>query len=211
MAQYAFASGALLVHYSTDYVFDGSGSRAWREDDVTAPINYYGRSKREGEQRIAASDCRHLILRTSWVYAARGTNFVRTILRLAREKESLNVVADQFGAPTGAELIADVTATAIKAALADPAAGGTYHVTPSGETSWHLLARHVVSLACASGIECRLKPDAILPIPTSQYSSPARRPLNSRLDSGKLRRALGVVLPDWRDGVDRAVCELIGP
>jgi dTDP-4-dehydrorhamnose reductase len=210
MAEYAASADALLVHYSTDYVFDGSGARPWREDDVPRPLSHYGRTKLEGEERIRAAACRHLIFRTSWVYSARGTNFVRTILRLAREKESVKVVSDQFGAPTGAELLADITSYAIAAATTDPTVDGTYHITSAGETSWHLLARHVVSRAVASGVECRLRPEAILPIPSSEYRAAARRPLNSRLDCCKVRRAIGIVLPNWREGVDRAVSELLG-
>jgi dTDP-4-dehydrorhamnose reductase len=210
MAEYAASAGALLVHYSTDYVFDGSGSRAWREDDVPRPLSHYGRTKLEGEELIRAAACRHLIFRTSWVYSARGTNFVRTILRLAREKDSLSVVSDQFGAPTGADLLADITSCAVEAASKDHALEGTYHVTSAGETSWHLLARYVVSRAIAAGLECRLRPEAILPIPSSEYRTVARRPLNSRLDCRKVRHAIGIVLPDWPEGVDRAVSELTG-
>jgi dTDP-4-dehydrorhamnose reductase len=201
--------GAWLVHYSTDYVFDGSGYRPWREDDATRPLSVYGRSKLAGE--VAAQHCsRHLVFRTSWVYAARGGNFARTMLRLAGERERLNVVCDQVGAPTGAELLADVTAQALRSAVANPALAGLYHLAAGGETSWHGYARFVIESARAAGREIRVPRGAILPIPSSSYPTPAARPLNSRLDTGKLRAAFGLTLPDWQQGVARMLAEIQG-
>lgn len=207
LAAEAAAGGAWLVHYSTDYVFDGSGAHAWREDDPTGPLSVYGRSKLVGEEAIRASACRHLIFRTSWVYAARGGNFAKTMLRLAAERERLTVIADQVGAPTGAELIADVSAHAIRAALAAPALAGTYHLAAGGETSWHGYASFVIEEARRLGLA--LKVAEIAPIPTTEYPTPARRPLNSRLDTARLRAAFGLVLPDWRLGVARMLRETL--
>jgi dTDP-4-dehydrorhamnose reductase len=202
--------GAALVHYSTDYVFDGSGSRPWREDDIPAPLSVYGRTKLEGEQRITAVLPRHLVLRTSWVYAARGGNFIRTMLRLARERESLSVVDDQFGAPTGAELLADVTAHALRALLADASKAGTYHVAAAGETSWHGYARFLLGKAQRAGAEFKVSPTEVRPVPTASYPTPARRPHNCRLDTAHLREAFGLTLPSWELGVARAVEEILG-
>jgi len=207
LAAEAAKSGAWLLHYSTDYVFDGSGTRAWREDDPTGPLSVYGRSKLAGEAAIRASGCRHLIFRTSWVYAARGGNFAKTMLRLAAERERLTVIADQVGAPTGAELIADVSAHAIRAALAAPTLAGTYHLAAGGETSWHGYASFVIEEARRLGLA--LKVAEIAPIPTTEYPTPARRPLNSRLDTTRLRTAFGLVLPDWRLGVARMLRETL--
>jgi len=208
LARAARASDAWLVHYSSDYVFDGSGGRPWREDDPTAPLGAYGRSKLAGEELVRASGCRHLIVRTSWVFAARGTNFIRTMLRLARERESLRVVADQVGAPTGAELIADVTAHAIRGAAAEARLGGTYHVAAAGEASWHAVARHAIARARERGAPVRVADGAIEAIPSAAYPQAARRPSNSRLDTTKLRGAFGLALPPWQAGVDRVVDEL---
>jgi dTDP-4-dehydrorhamnose reductase len=198
---------ALLVHYSTDYVFDGSGTRPWREDSPTAPLSEYGRSKLAGEEAIRARGCRHLIFRTSWVYAARGGNFARTMLRLAAERERLTVIADQIGAPTGADLIADVSAHAIRASLATPALCGTYHLVAEGETSWHGYAQFVIEQARTLG--ALLKVGEIAPIASSDYPSAAARPLNSRLDTGRLRTNFALHLPDWRDGVARMLHEIL--
>ena len=202
---------AWLVHYSSDYVFDGSGTRPWREGDPTAPLGTYGRSKLGGDELVRASGCRHLILRTSWVFAARGANFVRTILRLARERDALRVVADQIGAPTGAELVADVTAHAIRRASGAPQLGGTYHVAAAGEASWHAVARRAIARARERGAPVRVADDAIEAIPSAAYPLPARRPLNSRLDTSKLRTAFALTLPPWQAGVDRVVDELTAP
>jgi dTDP-4-dehydrorhamnose reductase len=209
LANEAMALGAWLVHYSTDYVFDGSGNRPRDENAPTAPLNAYGRSKLEGEALIRASGCRHLILRTSWVYAARGANFLRTMLRLATERERLAVIDDQIGAPTGAELIADVTAHALRAALAQPALGGLYHLAAAGETSWHGYARFAIEAARSRGHPVKVPSSAIEPIPTSAYPTPAARPLNSRLATGRLQSAFRLTLPPWQRGVERALMELL--
>ena len=210
IAQQAAALGALLVHYSTDYVFDGSGTHARGEDEPTAPLSVYGRTKLEGEELIRASGCRHLILRTSWVYAARGGNFARTMLRLAAEREELKVIADQVGAPTGAELLADVTALAARAVQADPALAGTYHCTAGGETNWHAYAQFVIEWARQRGHAVKVAPQRILAISTQDYPTPARRPLNSRLDTSRLRRSLRLTLPHWKVGVERMLNEVLG-
>ena len=210
LAREAAALGAWLVHYSTDYVFDGSGSAPWVEDAPAGPLSVYGRTKLDGENGIRASDCAHLILRTSWVYAARGGNFARTMLRLAAERDNLSVIADQVGAPTGAELLADVTAHALRSAIANPGLAGTYHAAAAGETSWHGYACHVIEFARAAGQTIRVEPQRIEPIATTAYPTPARRPLNSRLDTRKLRNAFGLTLPDWRTGVERMLSEVLG-
>ena len=209
LAREAAALGALLVHYSTDYVFDGSGHAPRDEAAPTGPLNTYGRTKLEGEDLVRASGCRHLILRTSWVYAARGGNFARTMLRLAAEREALDVIADQFGAPTGAELLADVTAHAARRTLAEPALAGTYHCVAGGETHWQGYASFVIERARALGAALRVTPQAIRPIPSSAYPTPAARPLNSRLDTRKLQAAFGLVLPDWQIGVERMLAEIL--
>ena len=209
LAQAAQACGAWMVHFSTDYVFDGSGHRPWREADPTGPLNVYGATKLEGEQRVVQACSRHLVLRTSWVYAARGGNFARTMLRLAQERDHLSVVDDQFGAPTGADLLADVTAHALRAAMARPALAGLYHVVAGGETSWHGYARHVLAAAQARGIALRATPDRVDAVPTSAFPTPARRPPNSRLDTQAFTSAFGLVLPDWRQGVDRMLTEVL--
>lgn len=209
LARQAAAQGAWLIHYSTDYVFDGSGDQPRDEDAPTAPLNVYGRSKRDGEEAIRAAGSRHLILRTSWVHGPRGGNFVRSILRLAGERERLTIVDDQIGAPTGAELIADVTAHLLRALPAMGDVGGTYHLAASGETSWCDYARFVVARALALGARLAVTPEGIAPIPTSAYPTPARRPLNSRLDTRRLRARFGLHLPDWRPAVDRLVTEIV--
>lgn len=210
LAREAAALGALLVHYSTDYVFDGSGSERRGEDAPTGPLSVYGRTKLEGEQLIRASGCRHLILRTSWVYAARGGNFARTMLKLAAERDSLKVISDQVGAPTGAELLADVTAHAVRRVLAEPALAGLYHCVAGGETNWFEYARFVIEWARAHGQPVRLAPDAIHSIPTSDYPTPAARPLNSRLATHRLQQAFGLTLPHWQVGVERMLTEVLG-
>ncbi|HOX67833.1 MAG TPA: dTDP-4-dehydrorhamnose reductase [Burkholderiaceae bacterium] len=210
LAREAAALGAILVHYSTDYVFDGSGSQPRTEDAPTAPLSVYGRTKLEAEERIRASGCRHLILRTSWVYAARGGNFARTMLRLAAERDALNVIADQVGAPTGADLLADMTALALPRLRADASLGGTYHCAAAGETSWHGYAQFVIEWARARGQAIQVAPDKIAAIPTSAYPTPAQRPLNSRLGTRKLQSAFGVTLPHWQQGVQRMLTEVLG-
>ena len=208
LARAAAASGAWLIHYSTDYVFDGSGTAPWREDSPTAPLSAYGRSKLEGEALVRESGCRHLLFRTSWVYAARGDNFAKTMLRLAQARETLSVIDDQVGAPTAAELLADVTAHAWRAASASPGLSGTYHATAAGETSWHGYAQHVVRTAQKLGQAVRATPDRIAAIPSSAYPQAAARPKNSRLDTTKLRHAFGLELPPWQHGVERMLAEV---
>lgn len=209
IAQEAKALGAHLIHYSTDYVFDGSGDAPRDETAATGPLSVYGRTKLEGEQLIAASGATHLILRTSWVYAARGGNFAKTMLKLAKERERLTVIADQIGAPTGAELLADVSAHAARMLRARPELSGLYHCVAAGETSWYGYATHVIERARAAGHAIKVAPDAILPIPTSDYPTPATRPLNSRLDTRRLREVFGLVLPPWQQGVDRMLAEIL--
>lgn len=207
LASEAKTLGALLVHYSTDYVFDGSGDAPRSEDAPTGPLSVYGRTKLEGENHIRASGCAHLILRTSWVYAARGGNFARTMIKLAGERDALSVIDDQFGAPTGAELLADVTAHAIRACKARPSLCGTYHAVAGGQTNWFDYARYVIEWARANGLPVKVAADAIKPVPTSGYPTPAKRPLNSRLDTRKLRDAFGIALPHWQGGVKRMLME----
>jgi dTDP-4-dehydrorhamnose reductase len=209
VARWAAAHGAWLVHYSTDYVFDGSGSAARDETAATAPLSVYGRTKREAEELIAASGCRHLILRTSWVYAARGGNFAKTMLKLAAERDALKVIDDQIGAPTGAELLADVTAHALRVAQARPEVSGLYHCTAAGETSWHGYATQVLRQAQAAGVALKVAPEAVQPIPTSAYPTPAQRPLNSRLDCRKFSDTFGLRLPEWQRGVERMLTEVL--
>ena len=209
LAQAAAETGAWLVHYSTDYVFDGSGTRPWQEGDATGPLSVYGQTKLEGERAIAASGCRHLLFRTSWVYAARGGNFAKTMLRLAQERERLTVIDDQHGAPTGADLIADVTAHAIRAAWQQPALSGLYHLAAGGETSWHGYASHVIERAGQLHPELAWKVSEIAPVPTSAFPTPATRPLNSRLNTQQLQQAFGLTLPHWQRGVDRLLAEIL--
>jgi dTDP-4-dehydrorhamnose reductase len=201
--------GAWLVHYSTDYVFDGGGDRPWRETDATGPLNVYGTTKLQGEDEIRRSECRHLIFRTSWVYAAHGHNFAKTMLRLACERDHLEVVDDQVGAPTGAELLADVTAYAIRSAMERPEVGGLYHVTADGETSWFEYAGFVAEFARNAGAEIKVAPGAIVPVPSSVFPTPARRPQNSRLDTSKFRDTFRLSLPHWKTGVSRMLTEIL--
>lgn len=205
LAREAAALGAWLIHYSTDYVFDGSGDRPWTEVDATAPLSVYGRTKLDGETRIRATGCLHVILRTSWVYAARGANFAKTMVRLAEERDQLRVVADQVGAPTGADLIADVTALVVRQLR--PELAGTYHLAAAGQTSWHGYAQHVLREALALGKTLRVSPDQVESIPSSAYPTPARRPLNSRLDVRKLEQTFGLHMPRWEWGVTRMLSE----
>ena len=207
MAREAERLGAWLVHSSTDYVLDGSGERPWHEDDRCAPPNAYGLSKQAGEQAVKACE-RHLVLRTSWVYAARGANFLRTMLRLAGERDTLRVINDQYGAPTGAELIADVTAYALRQAIRQPELAGLYHLAAAGTTNWHAYACHLIAGAQARGLPLRATVEQIEAIATSAYPTPARRSANSRLACGKLQTSFDLNLPDWRLGVDRVLDEL---
>ena len=208
LAQEANVLDALLVHYSTDYVFDGSGDRPWVETDSTGPVNHYGASKLAGETAIRKSGCNHLIFRTSWVYGARGNNFAKTMLRLAKDRPSLKVISDQIGAPTGAELLADVVAHAIPKALAAPELSGTYHLAAGGETSWHAFAQLVIEHARHQGCELAVK--SVEAIPTTAYPTPAKRPLNSRLSTQKLRERFSLDLPHWETGVTRMLTEIHG-
>lgn len=209
MAAAAVKSGALLVHFSTDYVYDGDKAGAYLESDATGPRSVYGQSKLAGEQAIAASGARHLIFRTSWVFGAHGNNFAKTMLRLAGERESLKVVADQFGAPTAASVIADVTAQVVgqylHAKSTDAFPYGIYHLAAAGETNWRDYAVEVVDQARALGAALKLKASDIEPIPTSGYPLPAPRPANSRLSTDKLRDTFGLALPEWRDTLQRTL------
>ena len=209
LAQEAHKLGAWLVHYSTDYVFDGSGTRPWTEADTPAPLSVYGQTKLEGEQLIAQYCKNHLIFRTSWVYAARGSNFAKTMLRLAQERERLTVVDDQWGAPTGAELLADVTAHAIRHVLLHPQDAGLYHLAASGETSWNGYAKHVLAQAEQVQPAIKIVAKEVAPVPTSAFPTPARRPHNSRLNTARLQATLGLALPPWQQGVDRMLVEVL--
>jgi dTDP-4-dehydrorhamnose reductase len=209
LAQAAQALGSLMVHYSTDYVFDGSGRQRWKESDTPAPLNVYGRTKLEGERLVARHCPNHLIFRTSWVYAARGANFAKTMLRLAGERDKLTVIDDQFGAPTGAELLADVTAHAVRAVRRNAPLAGLYHLTAGGETSWHGYARFVIEQAARSGVALKAGADAVQPVPTSAFPTPAERPRNSRLDTSRLEAAFDLRLPAWQQGVSRMLTEIL--
>jgi dTDP-4-dehydrorhamnose reductase len=204
LAKEAQALGAWLVHYSTDYVFDGSGTRPWVETDATAPLNVYGQTKLEGERLIQAHCTRHLILRTSWVYAAHGSNFAKTMLKLAQERDRLTVIDDQCGAPTGAELLATVTAAVLRQIdlAGNEALAGLYHLAASGETTWHAYASHIISQAKALRPDLPWAVQEIAPVPSSAFVTAALRPHNSRLNTAKLQAAFGINLPDWRQGVD---------
>jgi len=209
LAQEAKRSGAWLVHYSTDYIFDGSGDTPWLETDTTGPLSIYGKTKLEGEELIRASGSQHLIFRTSWVYAARGANFAKTMLRLARERDQLAVINDQIGAPTGADLLADITAHAIRTALQRPDVSGLYHLVAGGQTSWHGYASFVIEYARLAGIDIKVSPEAIQPVPTNAFPLPAPRPKNSRLDTHKLQDTFGLTLPHWQSGVIRMLTEIL--
>ncbi len=209
IAQEAAKLGAWLVHYSTDYVFDGSGSRPWVETDTPAPLSVYGRTKLEGEQLVQQSGARHLILRTSWVYAARGGNFAKTMLRLAQERERLTVIDDQWGAPTGADLLADVTAHALRHLRQHPQDAGLYHCVAAGETNWNLYAKEVLALAVQAQPAIKLKATEVAPVPTSAFPTPATRPYNSRLDATHLQNTFGLRLPHWQTGVARMLAEIL--
>jgi dTDP-4-dehydrorhamnose reductase len=210
LAREAKRLNALLVHYSTDYVFAGNGDTPWQENDPVAPLSVYGSSKLEGEQAIQASGCSHLIFRTSWVYAARGNNFAKTMFRLAQERDSLNVIDDQFGAPTGADLLADVTAHAIRTMSQQPELGGLYHLAAAGETTWCRYARFVLEQAKMAGLNLKVTPDMVCGIDTEAYPTPAKRPNNSRLSTQKLQKAFALHLPEWRVGVARMLTEVLG-
>ena len=209
LAEEAKRNGAWLIHYSTDYVFDGSGDKPWLETDLTGPLGIYGQTKLEGEQAIRATDCNHLIFRASWVYAARGGNFAKTMLRLAKERDRLTVVNDQVGAPTGADLLANVTAHAIRMAVRHPDVSGLYHLVAGGHVSWYDYARFVIDFARQAGIGIKVAPGAIEPVPTSAFPLPAPRPKNSRLDTGKLQDTFSLTLPHWQGGITRMLNEIL--
>ena len=209
VAEEAARLGAWLVHYSTDYVFDGSGTRPWVETDTPAPLSVYGATKLEGEQRIQQSGCQHLILRTSWVYAARGGNFAKTMLRLGQERERLTVIDDQWGAPTGADLLADVTAHAIRHLQHRPQDGGLYHCVAAGGTTWHSYAKFVLEHASKAQQAIKIIAKEVAPVPTSAFPTPATRPHNSRLATAKLQTTFGLQLPHWQTGVARMLAEIL--
>lgn len=208
LAEFAKKSKALLVHYSTDYVFDGENSHAYLETDETNPQNQYGKSKRAGELAIINSACKHLIFRTSWVFSSTGKNFINTIMQLAKEKTSLRVVGDQYGAPTSAELIADITALAIAAYKKGQLADGIYHLTASGTTNWHQLACYTVDKARSYGMPLELQASAIDAISTEEYPLPAKRPKNSQLNTEALASLLDIKIPNWKVYVDRMIEQL---
>ena len=205
LAAEAARIGAWLVHYSTEYVFDGSGHSPWRETDATAPLNAYGRSKLAGEQAVARECARHMILRTSWLFDAWGDNFLKWLLGAARERQSLDIVSDQWGAPTRAALMADVTAHLLRAAR--PELAGTYHVAAAGEASRHAYAAFALECAAACGLPLRVGAAALGAVPSSAFPTAAVRPANSRLDTSRLRGTFGLALPPWQEGVRAVVAE----
>lgn len=209
LAQEASKLGAWLVHYSTDYVFDGSGTRPWLETDALAPLSVYGQTKLEGEQLIQAACAKYLIFRTSWVYAARGGNFAKTMLRLGSERERLTVINDQWGAPTGAELIADVTAHAVRHTQLHPHSAGLYHLAAGGETTWNGYAKHVIVEAIRVQSAINLVVKEVAAVPTSAFPTPAKRPHNSRLDTIRLQTTFGLTLPAWQCGINRMLAEVL--
>lgn len=208
LAEFAKKNNSLLVHYSTDYVFDGNKQVPYVETDPVNPQSVYAASKRAGEEAILNSGCNHLIFRTSWVFSINGKNFIKTILQLARERDSLRIVADQHGAPTSAELIADVTALAIASYRKKIISNGIYHLTSTGSTTWHHLACYAVDKALENGMPLKLTSQHIHPISTDEYPLPAMRPKNSRLDTTALSNALTLHLPEWTVHVDRIIYQL---
>lgn len=213
LAKEAHRLNAWLIHYSTDYIFDGAKSSAYIETDKPNPQSVYGKTKFQGEEAVKESGCKHIIFRASWIYAARGSNFVKTMIRLAKERDKIEVVDDQFGAPTSAELIADITALSLYRQSHDKAFAervvGTYHLTPTGDTSWYGFAKYVIAEAHDCGIILRTMPENVIPISTSENPQPAKRPANSRLDTQKLVDTFGVYLPPWQNHIRRLVVELI--
>lgn len=208
LAQATASVNAWLVHYSSDYVFDGSGNRPWKEEDVPHPLNVYGKSKLEGETLIAANCPRHLIFRTSWMYSVHGDNFAKKILQQAGKRAKLAVVDDQMGAPTGADLVANMTAHAIEYAMKQHGLQGLYHLAASGQTSWHGYARFVIDCALRAGWELKATVDSVEAVPSSAYPASAMRPKNSRLETAKFQSAFNVVLPEWQQGVECLLMEL---
>ena len=205
LAREVSALNAWFVHYSIDYVFDGSGSQAWRETDAVAPLNYYGQTKLEGELAIQASGCKHLIFRTSWVYGGMGNNFAKTMIKLATKQDTIRVISDQIGAPTGADLLADATAHAIRMAIHRPNVSGIYHLCPQEETSWYDYACFTIEQVRSLGQA--LSVQSILPISTHDYATDAKRPLNSRLNTTKFMDTFSLSLPHWQTGVSRMIKE----
>lgn len=216
LAEYSAARGQWLVHYSSDYVYPGSGETPWQEQDATGPLSVYGQTKLEGDEAVQQSGCAHLIFRTSWVYSARGHNFMKTMLRLGRERDALKVVSDQVGAPTPARLIAQVTAMALSDGIARQSRAptrppaGIYHLAPAGETSWHGFAQEIFRQAAVLGEELAITPEGVAAIPTAEYPTPATRPLNSRLCCQELERALGITLPSWQEQLALTMREGLG-
>ena len=204
--------GAFVIHYSTDYVFDGTKQGAYTEDDATNPQSVYGLTKRDGELALAHANQRHLILRTSWVVGAHGGNFAKTMLKLAADRDSLNVVADQWGVPTSAALLADIAAHLVRQQRSNPEAFpyGTYHCVASGETNWCDYARYVIGAAIKAGRPIKVQPEAIKPITTADYPTPAKRPANSRLATSKFRDTFGLELPHWQAGLDHILQQVLG-
>lgn len=200
------AIGGWLVHYSTDYVFPGTGDKPWRETDEPAPLNVYGETKLAGEKAVQQHCPHHLIFRTSWVYAGKGNNFAKTMLKLAKDREELSIIDDQYGAPTGAELLADCTAHAIRTAMSKPEVAGLYHLVAAGTTTWYAFAQMVFDEARKAGLTLAL--NKANPIATEAYPTPAKRPNNSRLNTEKFQREFGLVLPPWENGVKRMLAEL---
>ena len=209
MAKEAALINAWLIHYSTDYVFDGSGSRPWLETDTVAPLNVYGVTKLDGEQRIQNAGCKYLIFRTSWVYGSRGANFAKTMLRLAQERDKLSVIDDQIGAPTGADLLADVTAHALREVQNRAELSGLYHLVADEETSWYGYAKFVIDSAREAGLDIKVASNDIQPVPTSAFPTPAQRPHNSRMDTHKLQNSFNLKLPRWQTGVARMLTEIL--
>ncbi len=213
LAKEACLLNSLFVHYSTDYVFSGTKKQAYIETDTTEPLGVYGKSKLSGEEAVRASGCRHLIFRTSWVYAARGNNFIKTMLRLAQERDTLKVVCDQIGAPTSAELLADVTALCLYRLQHDTSLSSnwseTYHLAAGGATSWHGFAQFILNEACRHGVELRALAKDVLAIPTSEYPLPAKRPMNSQLATGKISAAFNLTFPSWEFHAKRALTEIL--
>lgn len=212
LGQEAAKLKALMVHYSTDYVFDGTKIGAYVEDDITSPQNIYGKSKAAGEVALAQANARHLILRTSWVVGAHGDNFAKTVLKLGAEREQLMVVADQFGAPTSAALLADITAQLVRQYQREDQKAfpyGIYHAVASGDTNWCDYARFVIATAKAAGKQLKLNPERIMPVGTAEYPTAAKRPANSRLATRRLRDTFGLYLPSWQDGLNHILQQLL--
>jgi dTDP-4-dehydrorhamnose reductase len=209
LAKEAKLLDALLVHFSTDYVFDGLGDHSWREEDATNPLNIYGETKLAGEQAVRNINCKYLIFRTSWVFGARGNNFAKTMIKLAQEQNSLTVINDQHGAPASVELLADVVAHAIRTVQQQTGLEGLYHVTANGETSWYHYACFVIDYALKAGVNLKIKSDQIRPVPSNAFHVAAKRPKNSRLDTTKFEKAFNLKMPHWKTGVSRMLSEII--